>query len=100
MVVDFSIMPIGEGESLSRHVAAVVKLIVESGLPYRVGPMATTIEGQWGEVMDLVKRCRDEMFENCNRIHIILKIDDRKGSTNRLRGKVKSVEEKLGKSLK
>jgi len=96
MVVDFSIMPVGKGESLSEHVAEAVRLVKQSGLPCRVGPMSTTVEGQWDEVMALVKRCRDKMLAGCNRVYLVIKIDDRKGATGRITGKIESVEAKLG----
>ena len=98
MLIDFSIMPVGKGESLSRDVAEAVELVVESGLPYRFGPMSTAVEGEWDELMGLVKRCRDKMLANCNRVYITIKIDDRKGAEARLAGRIKSVEEKLGGS--
>jgi len=92
-------MPVGKGESLSRDVAEAIKLVDESGLPYRIGAMSTTVEGSWEQLMELLKKCRDKILQNCNRIYIIVKIDDRKGATNRLTGKIKSIEEKLGKKL-
>jgi uncharacterized protein (TIGR00106 family) len=99
MVVDFSIMPVGKGESLSADVAEVVKLVKESGLPWRLGPMSTTVEGQWDEVMGLVKRCRDKVLAGCNRVYLVMNIDDRKGATGRITGKIESVEAKLGGPL-
>jgi uncharacterized protein (TIGR00106 family) len=99
MVAEFSIMPVGKSESLSADVTAAIKLVVESGLPAKVGPMSTSIEGEWEEVMGLVKRCRDKMLETCNRVYLVIKIDDRKGSAGRINGKIASVEEKLGKPL-
>jgi len=99
MLADFSIMPVGKDESLSTYVTEAIKLVVDSGLPCHVGPMATSVEGDWDQVMDLVKRCRDKMLQTCSRVYMTIKIDDRKGVTNRLTGKIKSVEEKLGRSL-
>ncbi|MHC4498904.1 MAG: MTH1187 family thiamine-binding protein [Planctomycetota bacterium] len=100
MLVDFSIMPVGKGESLSKHVAEAVKLIIDSGLPYKVGPMATSIEGNWDEVMDLIKKAKDKMLETCNRVIITIKIDERKDTRDRLTGKLESVERQLGRSLR
>lgn len=100
MVVEFSIMPVGKGESLSGDVAEAIRLVAESGLAYRVGPMSTAVEGDWEEAMGLIKRCRDKMLQKAHRVYMVIKIDDRKDATGRLTGKIKSVEEKLGKSLK
>ena len=98
MVADFSIMPVGAGESLSGDVAEAVRLVTQSGLPYRVGPMSTSVEGPWDEVMALIKRCRDRMLERHNRVYLTIRIDDRKGATGRLAAKVEAVEQKLGKT--
>jgi uncharacterized protein (TIGR00106 family) len=99
MLADFSIMPVGKGESLSKFVAQAVGLIVESGLPHHVGPMSTAVEGDWDQVMTLIKKCRDKMLDSCNRIVISIKIDDRKGAKNMITAKLKSIEQKLGKPL-
>jgi len=100
MVVDFSIMPVGKGESLSGHVAEAIKLVVESGLPVNVGPMATTVEGEWDEVMDLIKNCRNKLLETVDRVYLVIKVDDRKGHKGCITGKIESIEEKLGRSLR
>ena len=99
MLADFSIMPVGKSESLSAEVAQVIELILKSGLPSRVGPMSTTVEGQWDDVLALIKKCRNKMLASCNRIVISIKIDERKGAKNMLTNKLKSIEKKLGKSL-
>ncbi|MEN2994685.1 MAG: MTH1187 family thiamine-binding protein [Thermodesulfovibrio sp.] len=100
MIVEFSIVPLGVGVSVSEYVAKVIKIVDESGLPYRLHAMGTIVEGQWDEIMSLIKKCRDSLMEEVERIIIDIKIDDRKGATGRIEGKVKSVEEKIGKQLK
>ncbi|MCX8034155.1 MAG: MTH1187 family thiamine-binding protein [Thermodesulfovibrio sp.] len=100
MIVEFSIVPLGVGVSVSEYVAKVIKIVDESGLPYRLHAMGTIVEGQWDEVMSLIKKCRDSLMEEVERIIIDIKIDDRKGATGRIEGKIKSVEEKVGRQLK
>lgn len=100
MIVEFSIVPLGVGVSVSEYVARVIKIVDESGLPYRLHAMGTIVEGQWDEVMSLIKKCRDSLMEEVERIIIDIKIDDRKGATGRIDGKIKSVEEKVGRQLK
>jgi len=95
MITEFSIMPVGKEGSLSRDVAEAIKIINESGLRYQLGPMGTSIEGEWDEVMAVIKGCRDKLLETSNRVYLIIKIDDRKGATDQIMQKVKSVEEKL-----
>jgi len=100
MLVEFSIFPIGKDVSLSKYVARSLKLIEESGLPYRVNPMGTVVEGSWDDVMDLVKKCHMAILKDTQRVSTSIKIDDRKGKINALDSKIKSVEEKVGKELK
>ena len=56
MLVAFSVAPLGTGESVTQAVADAVRVVRESGLPNRTDAMFTTIEGEWDEVMDVVKR--------------------------------------------
>ena len=94
MIVDFSIAPVGKGESLSASLVQVFELVDASGLPHEHHAMGTNIEGDWDEVMTLVKACRDRMLEKAKRVSISLRIDDRLGVTDGIRRKVASVEAK------
>ena len=96
VIVDFSVFPVDKGESVSAYVARAVTLIRESGLPCRVGPMGTAVEGEWDEVMALVKRCFDALKQDCSRIYMTIKVDYRQDATNRMEGKIRSVEQKMG----
>lgn len=100
MIAEFSMVPLGVGVSVSQYVAKVIKVVDESGLPYRVHAMGTIVEGQWDEVMELIKKCRNLLMDELERLVIDIKIDDRKGATGRIEAKIKSVEEKLGKPVK
>jgi len=95
VLVDFSIFPMDKGESVSRYVTRVVKIIKESGLSHKLGPMGTSIEGEWDEVMRVLTRCLEELTEDCDRIYFAIKGDYRKKGKDRITAKVKSVEEKL-----
>jgi len=95
MLVDFSISPIGKGESLGRYIAQIYRLIEASGLPHEYHAMGTNIEGNWDEVMELIKACRDLLLTEANRVSISIRIDDRKGMTDGLTRKVKSAREKM-----
>lgn len=98
MIATFSIWPYGK-EHLSEDVAKVLKLIEESGLSYQFHSMGTNIEGEWDQVMDLIKRCREKLREDNNRIGLMILIDDKKEGADQLDYKVKSAKEKL-ESLK
>jgi len=100
MLVSFSVAPFDKGESLSKYVAEVIKLIDNSGLDYRLGAMNTTVEGDANEIFDLLKKCHLKMREYSNRVVTHIAIDDREGAKNRLVGKPESIEKRLGKKLK
>lgn len=99
MLTEFSIVPIGVGSSLGDRLSLIIKIIDESGMPYKVNPMGTVIEGEWEDIINLIKKCRDELMKNEERILISIKIDDRKSKSNRINEKVASIERRLGKSL-
>jgi uncharacterized protein (TIGR00106 family) len=100
ILVEFSITPIGKGESVSRHVARVLDIVDHSGLPYRLGPMGTVLEGDWDEVFGLIKRCQQALRRDCARLSIAIKADCRRGRKSRLAAKVAEVERRLGRKLK
>ena len=100
MLAEFTIFPIGEGVSLSKYVAKSLNIIDKSGLPYRINPMGTVVEGEWDEVMDLIKKCHQAISADSERVSTSIKIDHRKGVKNALNRKVKSVEEKVGRELR
>ena len=94
VIVDFTIFPVDKGEALSQYVARAAKIIKESGLPYAIGPMGTSIEGEWDETMGVLSRCFGELKKDCNRVYMAIKIDYRKGPAGRIKAKVESLEEK------
>ena len=100
MIAEFSIIPIGAGVSTSAEVAKVVKLIDESGLPYKLNPMGTVVEGEWSQVMGLIEKCHKHVYNDVQRVITSITIDDRKGYADRMTKKVESVERILGKSVK
>jgi uncharacterized protein (TIGR00106 family) len=99
MIAEFSIWPIGEGASTSEHVAKVLKLVDESGLPYKLNAMGTVVEGDYDKVMELIGRCHRLLADQMERVVTNIIIDERKGRTDRITKKVESIEKKLGKTL-
>jgi uncharacterized protein (TIGR00106 family) len=99
MLAEFSIFPIGKDVSLSRYVSRSLDIIDKSGLPYRINPMGTVVEGEWDDVMELIKKCHHAILEDTQRVTCSIKIDDRKGVTGALERKIKSVEQKVGREL-
>ncbi len=95
VLIDFSIFPLDKGPRVSPYVARVVGIIQKSGLDHQLGPMGTSIEGDWPEVMGVVDRCFEALQADCERIYFTIKADYRKNADNRLQGKVQSVKSKL-----
>ncbi len=99
MLLEFSMSPLGKGESVGEYVAGSLEIIDASGVPYRLNPMGTVLEGEWDEVMSVVQRCLERMSQRCDRVTCSMKFDWRRGATGRLDSKIASVEKKLGKTL-
>jgi uncharacterized protein (TIGR00106 family) len=99
VLLEFSMSPFDKGESLSPYVARSLDIVDRSGLPYQLTPMGTIVEGEWDEVMALVTACFKAMSADCSRISTSIKIDYRAGKGGRLKGKVTSVESKVGRKL-
>jgi uncharacterized protein (TIGR00106 family) len=95
MLCAFSVTPLGVGESVAREVADVVRLVRDSGLPNETNAMFTNVEGEWDDVMALLKRCVEAAAERAPRVSVVLKIDYRPGSDDMLRGKVEALEQFL-----
>src|SRR5580700_10768596 len=92
MLVAFSVSPVGAGEEVGKYVADAVRVVRESGLPNRTDAMFTTIEGDWDECMDVVKRACAAVEAHCGRVSLVLKADIRPGVTDALNAKVATVE--------
>ena len=95
-----SMTPLGKGESVSKHVAKVVDVVGKSGVSYVITPMGTIIESEsWDDLMGVLKQSFEAMAEECNRISVVIKIDYRKDKSGRIKSKIESLEDKLGKPL-
>lgn len=99
MLLEFSVVPVGKGESVSQYVAECLKIVVSSGLPYKINPMGTVLEGDYDEVMGVVRACHKRVMELCPRVITTIRIDDRKGASGAMDSKVKSVEALMGRTL-
>jgi uncharacterized protein (TIGR00106 family) len=100
MIAEFSIVPVGKGEELAKLVAGVVDIIDRSGLPYQLTAMGTLVEGEWDDVLALIKECHFKMRRQGARVLTRISIDDREKAVNRLTGKVRDVEKALGRELR
>jgi uncharacterized protein (TIGR00106 family) len=95
MIVAFSVTPLGVGEDVAEPVAAAVRVVRESGLPNHTDAMFTSVEGEWDEVMAVVKQAVDAVRARAPRVSLVLKADIREGVTDGLTTKVESLERHL-----
>ena len=100
VLLEFSISPVGQGESVSAQVARVLDVIDRSGIPYQLTPMGTIIEGEWADTMGLVTRCFELLAAEFPRVAVHIKVDYRAGHESRLMSKTAKVEKLLGRQLK
>ena len=96
MLVAFSVTPLGVGDAGGEYVADAVRVVRGSGLPNHTDAMFTTVEGDWDEVMAVVKRAVDAIAAKAPRISVVLKADIRPGATGALTAKMESLERHLG----
>jgi uncharacterized protein (TIGR00106 family) len=94
VLVAFSVAPAGD-ESVGAAVAEAVRVVRESGLPNETNAMFTNIEGEWDEVMDVVKRAVEAVHAVAPRVSLVLKADIRDGVGDALQSKVETVERHL-----
>jgi uncharacterized protein (TIGR00106 family) len=99
MLIAFSVTPLGVGEGVGEIVAEAVRVVRASGLPNRTDAMFTTIEGDWDEVMAVVKDAVDAVADRSPRVSLVLKADIRPSVTDGLISKVETIERHLGAGL-
>ena len=97
MIVAFSISPAvtDVDGGVSEAVAEAIRVVRESGLPNETNAMFTNVEGEWDEVMDVIRRCVEKVAEGAPRVSVVVKLDYRPGATDALHQKVKAVEDHL-----
>ena len=100
VLLEFSMSPLDKGESVGDYVSRSLDIIDKSGIDYRLNPMGTVLEGEWDEVMDVVRKCYERMNQDCSRISVSTKIDARRNQSGRLEGKIASVEKRLGRPVR
>jgi uncharacterized protein (TIGR00106 family) len=95
MLIAFSVTPLGVGEGVGEIVAEAVRVVRASGLPNQTDSMFTTVEGDWDEVMAVVKDAVDAVAARAPRVSLVLKADIRPGVTDGLTSKVATIESYL-----
>lgn len=100
MIAEISVVPIGQGVSLSKYIAKAVDIIEKSGLEYKITDMGTIISGEWDEVMNVVKECHYSIMQDAGRVLTHITLDERSDKKYKLDDKIKAVERNLGRELK
>jgi uncharacterized protein (TIGR00106 family) len=98
-LLEFSIIPLGQGESVGEYVARCVAIVRQSGLQYELHAMGTVVEGDVTELLQLLQKCLDATTADCDRVTCSAKFDIRRNHQDQLRGKVASVDRRLGNNL-
>ncbi len=99
MLIQLTVVPLGGDIHLSDEIAEVLKMVDDSGLPYQLTPSGTCIEGEWDEVMELVRQCHERVRRDSPHVITTIRIEDDQGATDKLRRNITSVEEKAGRKL-
>ncbi|MGH7321421.1 MAG: MTH1187 family thiamine-binding protein [Candidatus Rokuibacteriota bacterium] len=100
MLFELTIIPVGDDTHMSDELAQALKLIEASGLPYQLTPTATCIEGEWDEVMAVIRRCHDRVRGMTPHVVTTIQIEDDAGARDKLTQNIASVEEKVGRPLR
>lgn len=98
MLVEFSIFPLGQGESLSKFVAKAVEIVEKGGFNYRLTDMRTILEGDWDEIMGVIKKCHQALRQECPRVITEIRIDDQERPAE-IGSKIRSVERILQRKV-
>jgi uncharacterized protein (TIGR00106 family) len=96
IIVDFTVVPLGVGVSLSSYIAVCEKVLAESGLTYELHANGTAVEGEWEEVFAAIRRCHETLHSmGVPRIHTDIKLGTRVDRLQHMTDKVASVRKKL-----
>ena len=95
-IIDFCVIPIGVGVSVSSYIAEIQKILKQSGLNYKMHAYGTNVEGEWDEVFAIVKKCHQAVHDmGAPRISTSIRIGTRTDRVQTMDDKIKSVEVKL-----
>lgn len=101
VLIEFAMFPTDKGESISTYVSRIIKMIDAGYKSYKLTPMGTIVEVETlGEALDIVGSAYKELEPDCSRVYSTIKLDIRKGKSDRIIQKIESVEKKVGKKLK
>ena len=97
VLVEFAMFPTDKGESVSEYVSRIIKMFKESSINYQLTPMGTIFEvNTINEATDIINNAYHLLERDCNRVYTTIKMDIRKNKSNRMKQKIKSIENKIG----
>ena len=99
LLLEFSLYPTDKGASVSQYVKGNLEVIDDSGLPYQLGPMGTCLEGEYDQVMAVVRACFERLTEQSDRVACQIKMDWRRGDQKRMQSKVETLKAMTGRDL-
>jgi len=98
VLMEFAMFPTDKGESVSGYVSRIIKMIEGERFSYQLTSMGTIIEtSTMRDALMVIEKAYEELEEDCNRIYSTIKLDIRKNKDNRMEGKIRSIEQKIGK---
>lgn len=100
MLIELTVTPLGRGIHLSEDIAGILKIVDDSGMRYALTPFGTCIEGEWDDLMKVVKHCHDEARSLSNHVFTTVRIEDEAGATNKLVDNVAAVEQAAHRHLR
>lgn len=96
VLVNYAMFPTDKGTSVSKYVSKIIKMIDESGIPYKLNPMGTTFETESMEdALGLLSKSY-EILKDHDRIYSVVNFDIQKNKSNRMQTKIESIESKIG----
>ena len=100
MLAELNINLLGRGTHLSQDLAEILKTVDDSGLHYCLTPLGTCVEGEWDEVMALIKKCNDQARTLSKHVMTTVRIEDEEGATDKINENIAAVERVAGRRLR
>ncbi|MEX0880406.1 MAG: MTH1187 family thiamine-binding protein [Thermoanaerobaculia bacterium] len=100
MLAELTIIPVGGDTHLAARIAEALKIVDASGLPYQLTPSGTCVEGEWDEIMPVVRLCHDRVRGLSPHVFTTIRIEDEEGERHKLTRNVSAVEERAGRSFR
>ena len=99
MLFELTMVPLGLGDHIAAPLADVLRIVDASGVRYRLTPSGTCLEGEWDEVMPVVRACHDALRKGASHVITTIGIEDQAGASDMLRSNVVELERRIGHPL-